>query len=73
VGQLGLAGNPFTMVMSFVYEPHEQGTEVRLTASSIGVVEDGWDEAVDRVWHHFLFDQLKPYVESGKHRDEKRD
>ncbi len=67
VGPLGLAGNPFTMIMTFIFEPQEKGTRVTLSASSMGIMEQGWDEAVDQVWHHFLFEQLKPYVESGRH------
>ena len=67
-GPLGLAGNPFTMVMTFVYEWVGTGTLVKFTAHSMGVMEPGWDQAVDGVWHHFLVEQLKPYVESGKHK-----
>lgn len=71
VGPLGLAGNPFTMVMTFVFEPAKGGTTVKLTAVSMGEMQDGWDAAVDGVWHHFLFERLKPWVEAGNHR--KRD
>jgi uncharacterized protein YndB with AHSA1/START domain len=67
-GPLGLAGNPFTMVMTFIYEPHEKGTRVAFSASSMGIMQEGWDAAVDQVWHHFLVEQLKPYVEAGRHR-----
>jgi uncharacterized protein YndB with AHSA1/START domain len=67
-GPLGLAGNPFTLVMTFVFEPTKEGTSIGFTASSMGMMEDGWDEAVDGVWYHFLFEQLKPWVEAGKHR-----
>ncbi|MDH3216459.1 MAG: SRPBCC domain-containing protein [Candidatus Krumholzibacteria bacterium] len=68
VGPLGLAGNAFTMSVTVTYEPHADGTLVKLSVNSMGIMEDGWDEAVDQVWHHFLFERLKPYVEAGKHR-----
>ena len=67
-GPLGLAGNPFTLVMTFVYERHDGGTLVEFKASAMGEMEEGWAEAVDGVWHHFLFERLKPYVEAGKHK-----
>ena len=67
VGPLGLAGNPFTMVMTFVFKPAKGGTTIELTASSIGEMQDGWDTAVDGVWYHFLFERLKPWVEAGNH------
>jgi hypothetical protein len=57
------------MIMTFVFEPRDKGTAVKLTASSMGIMQEGWDKAVDGVWHHFLFERLKPYVESGKHLD----
>lgn len=70
-GPLGMAGNPFTMVMTFVFEPAKEGTTINFTAVSMGEMQDGWDEAVDGVWHHFLVERLKPWVEAGGHK--KRD
>jgi hypothetical protein len=33
-------------------------------------MEESWPSAVDNVWHHFLFEQFKPYIESGKYLEE---
>lgn len=41
------------------------GTRATMT---LAILEEGWAEAVDSVWKHFLVEQLKPYVEQGKHR-----
>jgi hypothetical protein len=68
VGPLGLAGEAFTMSMTFAFEAEENGTRVRLTAKAWGVMEEGWDKAVDGVWHHFLLEGLGPYVESGRYK-----
>lgn len=72
VGPLGLAGNSFTMSVTYAYESHDDGTLVKVTANSMGIMEDGWDKVVDGVWNHFLFEQLKPYVESGRHKGKKK-
>jgi len=42
--------------------------ELRLTCSVSGQIADGEDKAVDLVWHHFLFERLKPYIESGAYK-----
>ena len=34
----------------------------------VKVYRNSLAKTVDSVWKHFLFDQLKPYVEQGKHR-----
>ncbi|HUU46266.1 MAG TPA: SRPBCC domain-containing protein [Acidobacteriota bacterium] len=68
-GPLGLSGSAVSLVCSFELEPWVQGdsTRVKLTVSAAGQIGAGWAEIVDQVWYHFLFEQLKPYVESGKH------
>lgn len=69
VGPLGLAGNAVTGVWTLTYEPHgEKGTRLTLDGRMSGALEEGWAEVVDSVWNHFLVEQLKPYVEQGKHR-----
>jgi hypothetical protein len=71
-GPLGLAGNAVTAVWTLTYEPHgEKGTKLTLDGRMSGALEEGWAEVVDSVWKHFLVDQLKPYVEQGKHRKSK--
>jgi len=71
-GPLGLAGNAVIAVWTLTYEPHgEKGTKLTLDGRMSGALEEGWPEAVDSVWKHFLVEQLKPYVEQGKHRKNK--
>jgi hypothetical protein len=63
-GPLGLSGSAITVVTSYQFEA--VGTDsVRLdvTVNASGQLEEGWPETVDRVWYHFLFERLKPYVE----------
>lgn len=68
-GPLGLAGNAVTAVWTLTYEPHgEKETKLTLDGRMSGTLEEGWAEAVDSVWRHFLVERLKPYVEQGKHR-----
>ncbi|MDR3721099.1 MAG: hypothetical protein P4L00_05835 [Candidatus Acidoferrales bacterium] len=37
-----------------------------------GQIEDGQDRIVDAVWSHFLFERLKPYIESGAYKNKSR-
>lgn len=79
VGPLGLAGNAIDMVHTYEFthvtrdgESIPAGhTVLRVTVRAHGEMQEGWAEAVDGVWQHFLTERLKPYVESGKHLDEK--
>jgi hypothetical protein len=68
-GPLGFSNSAINLVCSYELEPWVQGdsTRLKLTVSASGVLREGWSEAVDQVWHHFLFEQLKPYIESGQH------
>lgn len=69
VGPLGLAGNALYMVSTLEFEPVDGGhTVLKLTVRASGQMQEGWEEAVDATWHHFLHEQFKPYVESGKHQ-----
>jgi hypothetical protein len=36
-----------------------------------GPVPDSAEKASDGVWHHFLFERLKPYLESDEYRKRK--
>jgi len=68
-GPLGLSGNAIQMVMTYSFEAvGEDSTRLELRVHAAGEMQDRWAEAVDGVWHHFLFERLKPpYVESGEH------
>jgi hypothetical protein len=67
-GPLGLAGSAIDMVTTWEYRPQGTGCVVKLTADAAGHVKEGWAEAVDATWRHFLVERLVPYVESGDYR-----
>jgi hypothetical protein len=70
VGPLGFSGSALSLVNSYEFEPRANGdsTLLKLKVSAAGEVAEGWSDAVDEAWHHFLFERLKPYVEAGRHR-----
>jgi hypothetical protein len=68
-GPLGFAGHALSMVHTFDFNAIDGGerTELVVTVHGAGELEEGWVEAVEGVWHHFIVEQLEPWVESGKH------
>jgi len=68
-GPLGLSGEAVTMVTTYDFLPDPAGTKLRVTCNVSGQIEDGEDKIVDAVWHHFLFERLKPYIESGAYKN----
>jgi uncharacterized protein YndB with AHSA1/START domain len=71
-GPLGLSGQAVTVVTTYEFLPDPAGTKLRLTCNVSGQIEDGQDKIVDAVWHHFLVERLKPYIESGAYRTKPR-
>jgi hypothetical protein len=68
-GPLGLAGNATQLVFTYKFEPiWGDSTLLTLQAQGAGHVEAGWPDLVSQVWHHFLVERFKPYVEAGKHK-----
>jgi Activator of Hsp90 ATPase homolog 1-like protein len=67
-GPLAFSGQAVTMVSSYDFLPDPAGTKLRLTCNVSGQIADGEDKIVDAVWHHFLFERLKPYIESGAYK-----
>jgi len=67
-GPLGLSGKAVTMVTTYEFLPDPAGTKLRLTCNVAGQWEDDEDKIIDSVWHHFLVERLKPYIESGAYR-----
>jgi hypothetical protein len=69
-GPLGLAGNALLMVHTYELKPVGTGsTHLTVTVRATGEVQEGWAEAVEGVWHHFIDERFVPYIESGRHRD----
>ena len=67
-GPLGLAGNALFMVAT--YELAEVGNEgtstnLKVTVHAAGEMQEGWAEAVEDVWHHFIDERFVPYMEAG--------
>lgn len=66
-GPLGFSGHALDMVHTLSFTAAGDSTRVALRINATGEHEAGWAEAVDGVWHHFLFERLAPYVAAGKH------
>jgi uncharacterized protein YndB with AHSA1/START domain len=67
-GPLGLSGQAVNVVTTYDFLPDPAGTKLRLTCNVSGQIADGQDKIMDSVWHHFLFERLKPYIESGAYK-----
>ena len=59
----GALGLNFDMVHQLRFEAVEGGTRVSIRVRGLGTVQPGWEQAVQRVWHHFLDERFKPFVE----------
>lgn len=69
-GPLGLSGYAIQIVTSYDFEPvGSDSTRLKVSVHAAGEVKEGWPETVEKVWHHFIFERFKPYVESGKARE----
>ena len=56
------------LVIVYQFEPAgTDSTLFKVSVHAAGEVEEGVPAIVERVWEHFIFKQLKPYVEAGKH------
>ena len=63
-GPLGFHGHALDLVCTVEFEATEDGgTRVSAKAVGAGELEEGWSDAVDRVWQHFLAGRFQPYVE----------
>ena len=69
-GPLGFSGQAVNMVTTYAFLADPAGTKLRVTCNVSGQIDDGEDKIVDSVWHHFLFERLKPYIESGAYKKE---
>ena len=71
-GPLGLSGKAIQIVTTYQFEPvGTDSTLFKVSVHAAGEVEEGLPEIVERVWEHFIFEQLEPYIKSGKHLEEK--
>lgn len=72
-GPLGFSGHALHMVHTLDFEPIGDGsTRIKLSVHGAGELQEGWPEAVDQVWRHFLVEQFKPYVETRSSKTRSR-
>jgi hypothetical protein len=62
VGPLGLSGRAVEIVHTLELSPIEGGTRVKLAVAATGAYEDGIPAILEKVWHHFLEDEFRPYM-----------
>jgi hypothetical protein len=66
-GPLGLSGKAIQLVTTYEFtEAGTDSTTLKLSVHGAGEMEDGLPAAIESVWHHFLFERFKPYIESGE-------
>ncbi len=63
-GPLGLSGMAVSNVVTWLYEKSETGCKVSAEIHILGEVTDRFAAIGDKVWHHFLTEQFKPYAEA---------
>ena len=61
-GPLGFNGHALQMVHTYAFEAQGDSTRLTLSVHASGELQDGWDQAVNGVWRHFLFERLKPFL-----------
>jgi len=66
-GPLGLAGRAVQVVTTYQFEAAGDSTRLTVSVHSAGEIDAKLNEIVKKVWYHFMIEQFKPYIESGKH------
>jgi hypothetical protein len=65
-GPLGLSGKAIQMVTTYEFSTAgADSTLVKVSVHGSGEVDEGIPAKIESVWHHFLYERLKPYVEGG--------
>jgi hypothetical protein len=62
-GPLGMSGYALDMVYTLEFAAQGEDTQVRLDVRGAGELEGSWAHTIQGVWHHFLAERFKPYVE----------
>jgi len=71
-GPLGLSGKAIQVVTTYQFEPvGTDSTLFKVSVHAAGEVDEGIPAIVEKVWEHFIFERLKPYIETGKHLESK--
>ena len=64
-GPLGFSGNALDAVITYEFKPEGNGTRMHVIVNMVGQISNEDAQAADQVWHHFIADRLKAYIESG--------
>jgi uncharacterized protein YndB with AHSA1/START domain len=70
-GPLPFSGKVVDFAVTYDLAPDPGGTRLHLTSNVAGQLPDGAEKVVDSVWHHFLVERLKPYLESPEYKNRK--
>ncbi len=71
-GPLGLSGMAIKVVTTFTFElSGTDSTLFKVSLHAAGEVQKGIPAIVEKVWEHFIFERLEPYIKSGKHLTKK--
>lgn len=70
-GPLVLSGKVADFAVTYDLAPDPAGTRFHLTVNVAGQLPDGIEKIADSVWHHFLFERLKPYLDSPEYKKNK--
>jgi hypothetical protein len=69
-GPLGLSGTAIQMVTTYEFTAAgADSTTLKLSVHAAGEITEGLQATVESVWHHFLVERLKPYIESGEYKN----
>jgi len=67
-GPLGLSGRAVNAVYTYQFDAAGQdSTLLKFEAHFFGETQDNLSQTIEKVWHHFLFERFKPYIENGEH------
>lgn len=68
-GPLGLAGQAIQIVTTYSFAPVEtDSTQLTVSVRGAGELQPAIANIVSNVWHHFIFDRFKPYIENMKNK-----
>jgi hypothetical protein len=69
-GPLGLSGKAIQIVTTYEFKSVSQdSTEFKVSVHAAGEVEEGIPAIVEKVWDHFIYERLEPFVNSNYKKD----
>lgn len=65
-GPLGLSGKAIQVVTTYEFQSvNQDSTELKVSVHAAGEVDEGIPAIVEKVWEHFIYEQLEPYVNTN--------